>query len=221
VIPPEQNARFVAKMEDVLSVYQRPHDPDRPVVCMDEMSRQLLKHVREPTEAEPGMPRRLGYHYERNGTVNMFTFFEPLANHRVVLTRGRRTMIDWAECVREVIDTHYSEAEKVVLVMDNLNTHGLSSLQEAFEPAEARRLAERLEIHYTPEHGSWPVLAEIEQSVMARQALSRRIPDRGTIERRTTAWQRQRNAADATVDWQFTKEEARGKLKRLYPKINV
>jgi hypothetical protein len=221
VIPPEQNARFVAKMEDVLSVYQRPHDPDRPVVCMDEMSRQLLKHVREPTEAEPGMPRRHDHHYERNGTVNMFTFFEPLANHRVVLTRGRRTMIDWAECVREVIDTHYSEAEKVVLVMDNLNTHGLSSLYEAFEPAEARRLAERLEIHYTPEHGSWLNMAEIEQSVMARQALSRRIPDRGTIERRTTAWQRQRNAADATVDWQFTKEEARGKLKRLYPKINV
>ena len=152
--------------------------------------------------------------------MNLFTFSEPLANHRVVLTRNRRTKIDWAECVREVLDTCYSEVEKVVLVMDNLNTHGLSSLYEAFDPAEARRLAERLEIHYTPEHGSWLNMAEIEQSVMARQALSRRIPDRGAMKQRTSAWQRQRNAADATVDWQFTPEEARIKLKRLYPKID-
>jgi len=207
-------------MEDVLSVYQRPHDPDRPVICTGEMSRQLLKHVREPTEARPGTPRRHDHHYERNGTVNLFTFFEPLANHRVVLTRDRRTKVDWAECVREVLDTCYSSAQKVVLVMDNLNTHGLSSLYEAFRPIEARRLAERLEIHYTPEHGSWPFVAEIEQSVLARQALSRRIPDREAIKQRTTAWQKQRNAVDANVDWQFTSEEARIKLKRLYPKID-
>ena len=208
------------KMENVLSVYQRPYDPDRPVVCTGEMSRQLLKHVREPTKAKPGKPRRHDHHYQRNGTVNLFTFFEPLANHRVVLTRERRTKIDWAECVRKVLDTCYSSAQKVVLVMDNLNTHGLSSLYEAFGPAEARRLAERLEIHYTPEHGSWLNMAEIEQSVMSRQALSRRIPDRGTMKQRTSAWQKQRNAADATVDWQFRAEEARINLKRLYPKID-
>jgi hypothetical protein len=166
-------------MEDVLEVYRRPYDPDRPVICMDEMSRQPLGHVREPTKAEPGTPRCHDHHYERNGTVNLFTFFEPLAAHRVVLTRDRRTMVDWAECVRTVLDEHYPDAETVVLVMDNLNTHGLSSLYEAFEPAEARRLAERLEIHYTPEHGSWLNMAEIEQSVLARQALSRRIPTGG------------------------------------------
>ena len=207
-------------MEDVLSVYQRPYDPDRPVVCMDEMFRQLLKHVRDPIEAKSGTPRRHDHNYERNGTVNLFTFFEPLAARRVVLTRERRTMVDWAECVREVLDTCYSGAKKVVLVMDNLNTHGLSSLYEAFAPAEARRLAERLEIHYTPEHGSWLNVAEVEQSVLARQALSRRIPDRETMQRRTTAWQEERNAEEATVDWQFTTEEARIKLKRLYPKID-
>jgi hypothetical protein len=221
VIPPEQDARFVAKMEDVLAVYRRPYDPDRPVVCMDEMSRQLLRHVYTPTAAKPGTPRRHDHHYKRNGTVNLFTFFEPLAARRVVLTRERRTKIDWAECVRKVLDTQYPNAETVVLVMDTLNTHGLSSLYEAFAPAEARRLARRLEIHYTPEHGSWLNMAEIEQSVMARQALSRRIPTREAIEQRTTAWQERRNAAEATVDWQFTTDEARIKLKRLYPMIET
>lgn len=208
-------------MEDVLSVYQRPYDPDRPVVCMDEMSRQLLKQVRSPIGVKPGRPRRYDHHYERNGTVSLFTFFEPLAAHRVVLTRERRTKVDWAECVREVLDTCYSDVETVVLVMDNLNTHGLSSLYEAFAPAEARRLAERLEIHYTPEHGSWLNVAEIEQSVLARQALSRRISDREAMERKMIAWQKKRNSAEATVDWQFTTEEARIKLKRLYPKIDA
>jgi hypothetical protein len=193
---------------------------------MDEMSRQLLRHVCAPTEARPGTPRRHDYHYKRNGTVNLFTFFEPLAARRVVLTRERRTKIDGAECVREVLDRHSPDVETVVLVMDNLNTHGLSSLYEAFAPAEARRLGDpvgsgRLEIHYTPEHGSWLNMAEIEQSVMARQALSRRIPDREAIERRTTAWQERRNAAEATVDWQFSTDEARIKLKRLYPIIET
>ncbi len=207
-------------MEDVLDVYRRPYDEDRPVVCMDEMSRQLLRHVREPTEAKPGTARRHDHHYERNGTVNLFTFFEPLAAHRVVLTRDRRTMIDWAECVRTVLDEHYSQVQTVVLVMDNLNTHGISSLYEAFAPGEARRLARRLEIHYTPEHGSWLNMAEIEQSVLARQALSRRIPTREAIDQRTTAWQEKRNATEATVDWQFRTEEARINLKRLYPQID-
>ncbi len=147
------------------------------------MSRQMLGYVREPTEAKPGTPRRHDHHYERNGTVNLFTFFEPLANHRVVFTRDRRTKTDWAECVREVLDTCYPEAEKVVLVTGNLNTHGFSSLYEAFKPAEVRRLAKRLEIPCTPEHGSWLNVAEIEQSVLAKQAPSRRIPDRGQSNR--------------------------------------
>ena len=161
------------------------------------------------------------YHYKRNGVVNLFPFFEPLATRRVVLTRERRTKIDGAMCVREVLDTHYPNAKTVMLVMDTLNTHGISSLYEAFAPAEARRLARRLEIHYTPEHGSWLNMAEIEQSVMARQALSRRIPDREAIERRTAAWQEGRNAAEATVDGPFTTDEARIKLKRLYPMIET
>ena len=201
-------------MEDVLAVYCRPYDRSRPAqellrICMDEMSRQLLRHVYTPTEARPGTTRRHDYHYKRNGTVNLFTFLEPLAVRRVVLARELCAGIDWAKCVREVLDKHYPNVETVVLVMDNLNTHGLSSLYEA------RRLARRLEIHYTPEHGSWLNVAEIEQSVMARQALSRRIPDREAMERRTRAWQERRNAAEATVDWQFSTDEAQIKLKRL------
>lgn len=206
-------------MEDVLSVYRRPYDEAYPVVCMDEMSRQLLKQVREPVAMESGAPYRYDHHYERNGTVNLFTFFEPLASWRIVMTRERRTKVDWAECVRALLEEHYREAKKVVLVMDNLNTHCLSSLYEAFAPAEARRLAERLEIHYTPEHGSWLNMAEIEQSVMARQALSRRVPDCAAMETVTTAWYEKRNAAEASVDWQFRAEDARIKLKRLYPDI--
>lgn len=225
MIPPEGEARFVAKMEstssieDVLSVYCRPYNPDRPVVCMDEMPRQLLGEVRGPIQTRPGKPYRYDHHYERNGTVNLFTFFEPLASWRTVIVRERRTKIDWAECIRQLLSEHYPDAEKVVLVMDNLNTHNLSSLYEAFAPAEARRLAQRLEIHYTPEHGSWLNMAEPEQSALARQALGRRVPDREAMQRATTAWYERRNAADATVDWQFTAEEARIKLKRLYPKI--
>lgn len=207
-------------MEDVLAVYRRPYDPLRPMVCMDEMSRQLLRHVREPIQARPGAPYRYDHHYERNGTVNLFTFFEPLAAQRVVMTRERRTKLDWAECVRMLLERHYAEAETVVLVMDNLNTHAISSLYEAFPAEEARRLAERLEIHYTPEHGSWLNMAESEQSVMARQALGRRIPDVETIEQVTTTWYQERNAAEASVDWQFTTEDARHKLRRLYPNID-
>ena len=207
-------------MEDVLALYRRPYDPDRPVVCMDEMSRQLLKEVRAPLEARPGAPYRYDHHYERNGTVNLFTFFEPLAAWRTVMVRGRRTKVDWAECVRELLDEHYPEAEKVILVMDNLNTHCVSSLYEAFAPEEARRLAKRLEIHYTPEHGSWLNMAEIEQSVLARQALSRRVPDAEAMEQTATGWADGRNDAEATVDWQFQTEDARIKLKRLYPKID-
>lgn len=219
MIPPEQDARFVAKMEDVLVLYRRPYDPRRPVVCMDEMPRQLLKEVREPMQTRPGKPYRYDHHYERAGTVNLFTFFEPLSAWRTVMTRERRTKIDWAECVRELLNEHYPDVEKVVLVMDNLNTHCLSSFYEAFAAAEARRLAERLEIHYTPEHGSWLNMAEPEQSVMARQCLGRRLPDKAAMERATTAWYEKRNELDATVDWQFTADDARIKLKQLYPNI--
>jgi hypothetical protein len=220
VIPPEASARFVAKMEDVLAVYTRPYDPARPVVCMDEMARQLLRHVHPPMTMQPSAPYRYDHHYARNGTVNLFTFFEPLASWRRVITRTQRTRLDWAACIKRLLDEHYRDAEKVVLVMDNLNTHDLSSLYAAFAPAEARRLAERLEIHYTPEHGSWLNMAEIEQSVMARQCLSRRIADPLMMKTETTAWYERRNAAEATVDWQFTTEDARVKLRRLYPKID-
>jgi hypothetical protein len=210
----------VAKIEDVFAVYQYPYDPNRPVICMDEMSRQLLKEVRAPIETRPGAPYHYDHHYERNGTVNLFTFFEPLASWRAVMVRERRTKTDWTECVRTLLDEHYPEAEKVILVMDNLNTHCLSSLSEVFAPEEARRLPERLEIHYTPEHGSWLNMAEVEQSVMARQALGRRVPDPTAMQQTATAWADGRNASEATVDWQFTTDEARIKLERLCPTID-
>jgi len=219
MIPPEQNARFVAKMEDVLAVYRRPYDPKAPVVCMDEMPRQLLKHVRNPIPMEPGASYREDHHYKRNGTVNLFTFFEPLAGWRAVMVRRHRTKVDWARCIRRLLVDHYPMAERVVLVMDNLNTHNLSSLYEAFGPAEARGLAARLEIHYTPEHGSWLNVAEIEQSVLARQALGRRVPNLVSMRSVTTGWAERRNESGGTVDWQFTTADARIKLKRLYPNI--
>lgn len=227
MIPPEADARFVAKMEDVLAVYRRPYDPARPVVCMDEMARQLLGEVREPLAAaprsaeRPGRPRRYDHHYERNGTVSLFTFFEPLAAWRTVMVRDRRTKLDWAECIRALLDVHYPEAEAVVLVLDNLNVHDASSLYEAFEPVEARRLAERLEIHYTPEHGSWLNMAEVEQSVLARQCLGRRVPNRETMREAVEAWSGRRNAEGGTVEWRFTTADARIKLRRLYPIIQT
>jgi hypothetical protein len=219
VIPPDESARFVAKMEDVLSVYKRPYDSDRPVVCMDEMPRQLINEVREPIPAAPGREARQDHHYERNGVVNLFTFFEPLASWRTVMTRRRRTSVDWAHCIDQLLTGHYPDAEKVVLVMDNLNTHKPKSLYEAFEPPKARELASRLEIHYTPEHGSWLNMAEIEQSVLASQCLSARIPSIEKMRRETTAWAKRRNEEEGTVDWRFRTEDARIKLKDLYPKI--
>jgi len=210
----------VAKMEDVLSVYKRPYDPDRPVVCMDEMPRQLIKEVREPIPPAPGREARQDHHYERNGVVNLFTFFEPLASWRTVMTRRRRTSVDWAQCIGRLLTEHYPDAEKVVLVMDNLNTHKLKSLYEAFEPQKARELASRLEIHYTPEHGSWLNMAEIEQSVLANQCLSARIPTLSDMRQETTAWAERRNEEEGTVDWRFRTEDARIKLKDLYPNID-
>lgn len=221
MIPPKQNSDFVAAMEDVLDVYRRPYDPKRPVVCLDEQSKQLVKETRKAIPAKPGRNLREDYEYERNGTANIFMLFEPLACWRYVKITERRTKIDFAHIIKELIDELDPDAERIVLVMDNLNTHKISSLYEAFPPEEARRLAEKLEIHYTPKHGSWLNMAETELSVLTKQCLDRRIPDRETLEAEADTWQNQRNDADATVDWQFTTKDARIKLKKLYPSIQV
>lgn len=221
MIPPERNAEFVAAMEDVLDVYERPYHPARPVVCLDEQSKQLIKETRTPIPAAPGRPARTDYEYERNGTANLFMLFEPLGGWRHVKVTARRTRTDFAELIRELVDVHYPEAEKIVLVMDNLNTHKAASLYEAFPPAEARRLVEKLEIHYTPKHGSWLDMAETELSILTKQCLDRRIPDMPTLIREVAAWEEQRNSAEATIQWQFTTDQARTKLKRLYPSFQT
>lgn len=221
MIPPEQNADFVAAMEDVLEVYQRPRDPQRPVVCLDEQSKQLIKETRLPIPAAPGRVQRHDYEYERNGTANLFMLFAPLEGWRHVKVTERRTKRDFAEVIRELLDVHFPQADKIVLVMDNLNTHKPASLYEAFPPAEARRLIEKLEIHYTPKHGSWLDMAETELSILTKQCLDRRIPNADTLGREVAAWQAPRNTAQAKIDWQFTTGNARTKLKRLYPSIQV
>ncbi len=204
-------------MEDVLDVYTRPYDPTRPVVCLDETSRQLLADPRPPLPPAPGRPARSDPEYARGGVANLFLATEPLRGWRHVLVSERRTRLDWAHCVRDLVDVHYPDAAAVVLVMDNRNTHSPASLYEAFPPAEAKRLAEKLEIHYTPKHGSWLNMAEIELSVLQRQCLDRRLADRPTIEREVAAWTATRNAATRTIDWRFTTADARITLKRLYP----
>ncbi len=207
-------------MEDVLSVYTRPYDERFPQVCLDEKSKQLVGEVREPLAASSGRPARHDYEYERNGTANLFIVCEPLAGWRhISVTERRRTKIEWAHCIRELVDLHYPHAERIVLVMDNLNTHTPAALYEAFAPAEARRLCQKLEIHYTPKHGSWLNMAEIELSVLARQCLDRRIPDRETLAGEVGAWEAERNAAESSIDWRFTSADARIKLKHLYPEI--
>lgn len=208
-------------MEDVLDVYCLPYDPNIPLVCMDEQSRQLVKETRKTIPAEPGKPAREDFEYERNGTANIFMFTEPLAGWRHVDVTQRRTKVDWAYQVRELLDDHYPEAQRVRLVLDNLNTHKISSLYEAFEPEEARRLTKRLEIHHTPKHGSWLNIAEIELSALTIQCLSRRIPDCKTLKKECKAWETKRNSNQKGVDWQFTTEDARIKLKRLYPLIRT
>jgi hypothetical protein len=219
VIPPEANAEFVCQMEDVLEVYQRPYDPQRPQVCLDEASRQLVAETRMPVPAGPGQPARCDYEYERRGTANVFLVCEPLVGQRYVRVTERRTAQDFAETVRLLVDQWYPEAERIVLVLDNLNTHKPASLYEAFAPAEARRLLDKLEIHYTPKHGSWLNIAEIELSVLARQCLDRRIPSRDELSREVAAWERRRNQEQSAVDWRFTTADARIKLKRLYPSL--
>jgi len=207
-------------MEDVLAVYTRPYDPQRPQVCMDETSKQLLADVCQPLLAQPGEVARFDYEYDREGVANLFLFFEPLGRKRHVRVTDHRTKVDWAEAMRELADVHYPQAEKIVVVMDNLNTHMPASFYEAFAPEEARRLVERFEFHYTPKHGSWLNMAEIELSVMSRQCLDRRIPDRVTLEKESKSWEDKRNVQEIKADWRFTTADARIKLKHLYPKIH-
>jgi hypothetical protein len=206
-------------MEDVLAVYTRPYDPRRPQICLDETSRQLLAEVTPPRPVASGQPAREDYEYQRHGVCNVFLVCEPLRGWRHVTVSARRTRIDWAHCVKDLLDVCYPDAEQVVLVQDNLNTHTPASLYEAFAPAEAKRLADRLELHSTPKHGSWLNMAEIELSVLSEQCLDRRLADRSTLEREVAAWQAARNATGRGVDWRFTTEDARIKLKHLYPAI--
>jgi len=221
VIPPKQNSHFVAHMEDVLDVYTRAYDCNAPVVCMDEQPTQLLKETRKPIQATPGRPARVDYEYERAGTAVSFLFTEALAGWRKVNVRERRTRLDWAQEIRELLEVDYPEAEKVVLVCDNLNTHAIGSFYEAFAPAVARGLIERLEIHHTPKHGSWLNIAECELSVFTGQCLDRRIANIQTLREEARHWYRERNARQKSVDWHFSTPDARIKLKRLYPQIQV
>lgn len=208
-------------MEDVLDLYQRPYDKLRPVVCMDETARQLVAEFRIPIPARPGQPRRVDYEYERKGTANVFMFAEPLRGWRWAPVTERRTRVDWAKAVRELLEVHYPNAQVVRVVMDNLNVHSVASLYEAFEPEVARRLIRRLEIHHTPKHGSWLNVAEIELKALSVQCLARRIADFTTLSREVSAWERERNRRTVAVDWQFRTPDARIKLKHLYPEIQA
>ena len=220
MIPPKQNARFVWRMEEVLDLYEEPYDPKRPVVCFDERPCRLLAEVREPLAGKPGRPKRRDHEYERRGTANVLMAFEPLAGWRrgafvVVRRRGR----EFAEAVRHLAEEAYPRAEKIRLVCDNLSTHTAAAFYETFPAERARRLARRVEFVYTPVHGSWPNMVEIELSVLVRQCLGRRLPDIETLRREAQAWCRERNRSGASVDWRFTTEDARTKLRKLYPSI--
>ena len=213
------SAEYVAAMEDVLEVYAEPYDPKRPKVNFDETSKQLIKETRSPLPPQPGKPQRFDYEYERNGTRNLFLFVEPQAGWRHVEVTEQRTKLDFAHQMQWLVNERYPEAEVIRVTLDNLNTHKLASLYEAFEPAEARRIARKLEFHYTPKHGSWLNMAEIELSVLQQQCLDRRIPDADTLQREIAAWEYQRNAEQATIDWRFSVTDARKKLERLYPSL--
>ena len=204
-------------MEDVLEVYHRPHDPDRPVVCLDETSKQLIVETRVPIAAKPGQPKRYDYEYERNGTATLFMMFAPLEGWRHVEVTDRHAALDYAQVLKDLSDTHFRNVSKITLVQDNLSTHTPASLYQAFPAAEARRLVKRFEWHYTPKHGSWLDLAESELGVLSSQCLDRRIPDKQTLTAEVAAWESDRNKHHAKADWQFTTADARAKLKRLYP----
>ncbi len=219
MIAPKANPEFVARMEDILDLYCLPYDPKFPLVNMDEQLRQLVSDVREPIPAKPGKPERFDYEYKREGTANIFMFFEPLAGRRFVSVTEQRTAVDWARAVERLLNSEYRNAERVRLVCDNLNTHRPGSLYKAFSPEVARRLARRLEIHYTPNHGSWLNIAEIELSALTTQCLKRRTPDIETLRKEVSDWESDRNERQKGVDWRFKTKDARIKLKRLYPQI--
>ena len=216
---PSVGAEFVWRMEDVLDVYALPYDPKRPVVCFDESPVQLIAETRKPLPPKPGQPERFDYEYKRNGTRNLFFFFQPLAGWRHVLIREHRTKVDYAYAMRYLVDELFPEADVVVVVQDNLNTHTPAALYEAFEPAEAKRIMDRLEFHYTPKHGSWLNMVEIELGILSEQCLNARIPDEETLRCEVKAWERARNERRATVNWRFSTSDARVKLSRLYPNL--
>ena len=220
-IPPKHNAAFVADMEQVLDVYQRPYDPRFPVICMDESNKQLIGDVQSPVPMQPGQAKREDCNYERHGTGNLFIAFEPACGQRHVTVTERRTQQDWASFIRAIVDEFYPTADRITLVCDQLNTHHLASLYETFAPDEAHRLARKLELVHTPKHGSWLNMAEIELSALVRQCLDRRLPDLKILTREVQAWQQRRNDEVVKVQWQFKTSDARTKLKHLYPKIQV
>jgi len=220
-IPPTVNAAFVCAMEDILEVYKRVYNIEEPLICMDETTKQLTVEICHSLPVQPGRVARFDNEYERNGVYNIFIFCEPLTGKRFTSVTEKRTKIDWAHQVKEILDVHYPDAKKVVLVMDNLDTHSGASFYEAYSPGEARRLLERLEIHYTPKHGSWLNIAEIELRVLFGQCINRRIPDRQTLEYEVSQWRTQRNNLKAKVNWRFITDDARIKLKRLYPTLQT
>jgi DDE superfamily endonuclease/Homeodomain-like domain len=218
-IPTAPDAEFVYRMEDILHVYTRPYDPAHPQVCMDEINTQLLSDTRDPLPLQPGQPERFDYEYERHGVCNVFLACEPLTGKRYTMVAAQRTKQQWAQFIRQLADEHYPTAQKIVLVMDNLNTHTLAALYEVFPVAEARRLAQRFEVHYTPKHASWLNMAEIELSALDRQCLSQHLASLDMAQRHIAAWTTRRNRASVTINWRFTAEDASIKLKHLYPSI--
>jgi hypothetical protein len=206
-------------MEDVLDIYHRPYSPKNPLICLDESSKQQVIETRQPLRAEPGKPARYDYEYERNGVSNLFMLFAPLVGWRHVKVTDRRTKVDWAQCIKDLLTVHFPAADHLTIVMDNLNTHQPASLYEAFKPEEAKSLLDRGEFHYTPKHGSWLNMAEIEFSALQRQCLDRRLPDQATVRAEVAAWEQQRNAQRVKVHWRFTTADARIRLERLYPSI--
>lgn len=220
-IPPEANAAFVCQMEEVLDVYKREYDPKYPVVCMDETTKQCTREIRKPIRASPGQLERYDGEYERNGVGHLLLFYAPLENWRTVQVADNHTAVEWAEGVRHLVQDVYPTAKRITLVMDNLNTHTGASLYKAFAPAMARELLNKLEFVYTPKHGSWLNMAECEFSVLSRQCLDRRIPDMQTLTQEITAWQAPRNGNTKPAEWRFTTDDARIKLKRLYPNVSA
>lgn len=219
MIPPEQSAEFVWRMESVLEVYQTAYDPKIPVICIDEATKQLVKETLVPIAAERGQPERFDYEYERNGTANLFMICEPMVGWRRVEVTQQRTAIDYAHLLKTLVDSDYAQAEKLIVIQDNLNTHSPASLYKAFEPQEAQRILSRLEFCHTPKHGSWLNMAEIELSILTRQCLDRRIPDLETLKSEVDAWQDNRNHEETWINWRFTTADARVKLHRLYPSM--